>query len=341
MTLRARLSALYPETSGRRLKQWLEGGRVRVNGEVVKRGDVSVTATDRVELGGPPPPPFPPILKLVHEDDDLLVIDKPPGLLTISTESERERTAYRLLRDWLDARGAGRIFVVHRLDRETSGLVVFARTGAAKEALQAQFKARQPERVYVARVEGRVRDDEGTLVSRLHEDRGLRVRPARGEEPGRESITRYRVLSRLPDATLLELTLTTGRRGQIRSQLAALGHPIVGDRAYGSRRDPLHRVCLHATRLGFTHRSRRWVVFDSPVPAGFYGGPRNGPPYPPRSAPRQSRGASRASQSNTGPRNGPATHMGASTGPPSPQRSSRPGGPGARLGSARRRPRPR
>ena len=315
MTLRTRLNALYPDTSGRRLKQWLEGGRVRVNGKVVRRGDVSVGATDRVELGAPPPPPFPALLRLVHEDDDLLVIDKPPGLLTISTESERERTAYRLLRDWLDARGAGRIFVVHRLDRETSGLVVFARTGAAKEALQAQFKARQPERVYVARVEGRVRDDEGTLVSRLHEDRGLRVRPARGGEAGRESITRYRVLARLTDATLLELTLTTGRRGQIRSQLAALGHPIVGDRAYGSRSDPLRRVCLHATRLGFTHRSRRWVVFESPIPAGFHGGPRNGRPL----------------------------HMGTSTRPPNRQRSSRPGEPGALLGSAPRRviaPRP-
>jgi len=158
---------------------------------------------------------------------------------------------------------------VHRLDRETSGLVVFARTPAAKEALQAQFKARQPQRVYVARVEGRVREEEGTLVLRLHEDRGLRVRPARGGEAGREAITRYRVLARLHDATLLELTLTTGRRGQIRAQLAALGHPIVGDRAYGSRHDPLRRVCLHATRLGFTHRSQRWVVFDSPIPSGF------------------------------------------------------------------------
>jgi 23S rRNA pseudouridine1911/1915/1917 synthase len=269
VTLRARLSALYPETSGRRLKQWLEGGRVRVNGKVIRRGDVSVVASDRIELAAPPPAPFPPLLRLVHEDDDVLVIDKPAGLLTISTESERERTAYRLLRDWLDARALGRIFVVHRLDRETSGLVVFARTAAAKEALQAQFRAHHPERVYVARVEGRVRDDEGTLVSRLHEDRGLRVRPARGGEPGREAITRYRVLARLHDATLLELTLTTGRRGQIRSQLAALGHPIVGDRAYGARRDPLRRVCLHATRLGFTHRSRRWVVFESPAPAGF------------------------------------------------------------------------
>jgi len=269
VTLRARLQALFPGVSGRSLKQWLEGGRVRVNGEVVRRGDVAVGATDRVELGAPPAPVFPSPLRLVHQDDDILVIDKPAGLLTISTESERERTAYRLLRDWLKACDAGRIFVVHRLDRETSGLVVFARTPAAKEALQAQFRARQPQRVYVARVEGRVRDEEGTLVSRLHEDRALRVRPARGDEAAREAITRYRVLARWPDATLLELTLTTGRRGQIRAQLAALGHPIVGDRAYGSRHDPLRRVCLHASRLGFTHRHQRWVVFDSPVPAGF------------------------------------------------------------------------
>jgi 23S rRNA pseudouridine1911/1915/1917 synthase len=269
VTLRTRLSALYPDTSGRRLKQWLEGGRVRVNGEVVRRGDVSVGTADRVELGAPPPPAFPALLRLVHEDDDVLVIDKPPGLLTISTESERERTAYRLLRDWLQLRDAGRIFVVHRLDRETSGLVVFARTAAAKAALQAQFRAHEPQRVYVARVEGRVREDEGTLASRLHEDRGLRVRPARGGEPAREAVTRYRVLARQSDSTLLELTLTTGRRGQIRAQLAELGHPIVGDRAYGSRRDPLRRVCLHATRLGFMHRSRRWVVFESPIPSGF------------------------------------------------------------------------
>jgi len=269
MTLRTRLSSLYPDASGRSLKQWLEGGRVRVNGKVVRRGDVGVGATDRVELGAPPPPAFPTLLTLVHEDDDLLVIDKPHGLLTISTESERERTAYRLLRDWLQARDAGRIFVVHRLDRETSGLVVFARTAAAKEALQAQFKARQPLRMYVARVEGRVRDDEGTLVAQLHEDRGLRVRPARGREPSREAITRYRVLARFTDATLLELALTTGRRGQIRAQLAELGHPIVGDREFGSRHNPLRRVCLHATRLGFAHRGGRWVVFDSPIPRGF------------------------------------------------------------------------
>jgi 23S rRNA pseudouridine1911/1915/1917 synthase len=268
-TLRARLHALYPDTSGRRLKQWLEGGRVRVNGAVVRRGDVAVTAADRVELGVPPPPPFPAPLKLVHEDDDLIVIDKPPGLLTIADAGERQHTAYRLVRDWVEARGGHRIFIVHRLDRETSGLLVLAKTGEAKRALQAQFEARTPLRVYMARVEGVMREPEGTLRGRLAEDRGLRVRPTRDAGRGREAITRYRVVERYEDATLLELSLVTGRRGQIRAQLAALGHPVVGDRAHGSRRDPFRRVCLHATRLGFVHRDGRRVVFESPPPAAF------------------------------------------------------------------------
>jgi 23S rRNA pseudouridine1911/1915/1917 synthase len=270
-TLRARLRALFPATSGRTLKQWLEHGRVRVNGAVVRRGGAAVSPADRVELGAPPPAPIPAPLRLVHEDDQVLVVDKPPGLLTIADRSERERTAYRLLRDWLEDRDAGRVFIVHRLDRETSGLLVVARTPQAKATLQEQFGARTPERRYVARVEGVVREDSGTLASRLVEDRSLRVRPTRDRRQGREAITRYRVLERGAETTLLELALETGRRGQIRAQLAALGHPIVGDRAYGSRRDPLRRVCLHATRLGFKHPDGRRVVFESPPPAGFRG----------------------------------------------------------------------
>ena len=268
-TLRVRLHALFPGTSGRQLKQWLERGRVRVNGAVVRRGDTAVRLNDSVELGAPPPAPIPAPLRLVHEDAEVLVIDKPPGLLTIADLSERERTAYRLLRDWLEGRDAGRIFVVHRLDRETSGLLVFARTNKAKEVLQNQFRLRTPERVYVARVEGAVREATGTLTSRLVEDRSLRVRASRDARQGREAITRYRVIGREEDTTLLELTLVTGRRGQIRSQLATLGHPIVGDRAYGSRRDPLRRVCLHATRLGFVHPDGRRVAFESPPPSRF------------------------------------------------------------------------
>jgi 23S rRNA pseudouridine1911/1915/1917 synthase len=269
-TLRARLRALFPATSGRSLKQWLERGRVRVNGAVVRRGDTRIRPGDRVELGAPPPAPIPAPLRLVHEDADCLVIDKPAGMLTIADASERERTAYRLLRDWMQGRGAGRVFIVHRLDRETSGLLVVARTGKAKDILQEQFRARTVERVYAACVEGHVRQDSGTLSSRLMEDRSLRVRPARDARHGREAITRYRVVDRRADSTLLDLTLVTGRRGQIRAQLAELGHPIVGDRAYGSRRDPLRRVCLHARRLGFVHPDGRRLVFESPPPSGFW-----------------------------------------------------------------------
>jgi 23S rRNA pseudouridine1911/1915/1917 synthase len=221
-----------------------------------------------VELGAPPPPAFPGALRRDFEDDDLIVVDKPPGLLTIATESERERTAYRMLTDYVAGQPGRRLFIVHRLDRDTSGLVVFAKSPGAKRALQAQFEARTVERRYVAVVEGHVREASGVMKSRLRVDRSLRVRPTRRAE-GKEAITSYRVLDVRRETTLVELSLTTGRRGQIRAQLAALGHPILGDDAYGARHDPLRRVCLHATRLSFIGPGNRRMTFDSPPPTAF------------------------------------------------------------------------
>jgi 23S rRNA pseudouridine1911/1915/1917 synthase len=286
MRLGDRLTRMFPDASRRSIKHWLDSGRVRVDGEVVRRGDVEIRPASRVALGEPPPPLLPLPLRLVHADDDIIVIDKPPGLLTISTESERERTAYRLVSSWAratrrDVRGRQPdrqpIFIVHRLDRETSGLLVFARTGAAKRALQEQFERRRVQRIYVAVVDGRVETDRGTLRDRLETDKSLRVRPTthdgarptkrRGES--REAITHYRVVERRGESTVLELSLETGRRGQIRAQLAALGHPITGDARYGSRRNPARRVCLHATRLGFTHPRGGAVRYESPVPPPF------------------------------------------------------------------------
>ena len=267
------LRALYPDSSQRARKQWLAAGRVRVNGRVVRHGQAEVDRADRVERG-PPSPVFPAALRLVHEDPDLIVIAKPPGLLTIATSRERERTAYRLLSEYVGGppgRTAhrGRIFVVHRLDRETSGLLCFARSFGAKEMLQAQFAARSVLRLYAAVVEGAVAREEGVLADWLAEDRSLRVRPTTDRRRGQEAITRYRVIERRAASTLLELSLVTGRRGQIRVQLAAAGHPIVGDREYGSRRDPAHRLCLHATRLGFRHPRGHPVEFSSAAPAVF------------------------------------------------------------------------
>jgi 23S rRNA pseudouridine1911/1915/1917 synthase len=269
VTLLDRLGTLFPGSSRRSRKLWLELGRVRVNGEVRRRGDVIVGPADRVDLGPPPPPPFPPALRAVFEDDDLLVIDKPAGLLTIATEHERERTAYRMLADYVAGQPRGRLFIVHRLDRETSGLLVFAKSAAAKRALQDQFATRVVERRYLAVVEGRMRDSSGVLQSRLTTDRSLRMRPTRRRDQGKEAITRYRVVAQREATALVELTLTTGRRGQIRAQLAALGCPIVGDLAYGARSNPIRRVCLHATRLAFMGPGGRRMSFDSPPPPAF------------------------------------------------------------------------
>ncbi len=268
MRLFARLARLYPEASRRSLKRWFETGRVEVNGRVCRDGRVTPGAEDVIALQPRGRVPLPPALRSVHEDEDLLVIDKPPGLLTIATEHERERTAYRLLWDYLAGQTPPtRPFIVHRLDRQTSGLLVFAKSPAAKRALQEQFAARSVERVYVALVRGRVRKDHGTLVSRLGQDRGLRVRATR---TGRQAVTHYRVLERRPDRTLLELRLGTGRRHQIRVQLADAGHPIIGDTAHGGGRGAARRLCLHATRLGFVHpRARTAVSFESAPPGNW------------------------------------------------------------------------
>jgi 23S rRNA pseudouridine1911/1915/1917 synthase len=269
MRLRERLLDLHPGASGRTIKGWLESGRVRVAGQVVRRGDAVIADGQRVLLGAPAMR-FPARLGLVHEDDDLLVVDKPAGLLTIATPRERQHTAYRLLRDYVHAlpSGGARLFVVHRLDRETSGLLVFAKSAQAKRWLQQQFAARSAERLYIAVVDGRVSTASGTLNSSVWQDRSLRIRTGRG--PGaRTAITQYRVLDWRRESTALELTLHTGRRGQIRAQLAALGHPITGDVAFGSRRDPIGRLCLHATRLGFTSPRGRPMAFNSAPPPTF------------------------------------------------------------------------
>ena len=270
MTLHDRLRALFPGSSGRSLKQWLESGRVEVNGRVSRDGRALVRAHDRIELGARGRIPFPKGLGLVYQDEAIVVVDKQPGLLSMATEREHERTAYRLLWDYLAAqRPRARPFIVHRLDRETSGLLVFAKSPEAKQRLQAQFEARTVERIYVALASGRVRRESGTLESRLVEDRSLRVHATPSPE-GKTAITRYRVLARGQDTTLLELSLDTGRRRQIRVQLAAIGHPVVGDREHGGPGGQFRRLCLHATRLGFIHPgSGKAVRFESAAPAAW------------------------------------------------------------------------
>ncbi len=249
------LQKLVPGASNRTLRQMLARGRVRLNGSVCKQSGRMAAAGDVVEVGGSTAAPARVHnLDIVYEDEDLLVVHKPAGLLTVATEHERERTAYSYLRDYLrEPPKRQKLFIVHRLDKFVSGLLVFAKSETVKAGLQAQFRKHDIDRKYWAVVEGRVEKDRGSIRSRLAQDRDCRMHSTADDSTGKEAVTHYRVLRRMRSLTSLEITLETGRKNQIRVHLSEMGHPIAGDRAYGSTSDPLGRMGLHAFCLGFVH----------------------------------------------------------------------------------------
>jgi 23S rRNA pseudouridine1911/1915/1917 synthase len=209
--------------------------------------------------------------RVVHQDRDLIVVEKEPRLLTVPTplRMEEESLVDRLLESERE-RGVRRpaLYAMHRLDWDTSGLLLFARSRRAFESLESQFKTRSIERFYVAVATGSVEPDRGRFQSRLVEDkRTLKVHSTRRPGEGKEAITEYEVTERLPAATVLSVRLRTGRRNQIRVHLAEAGHPLVGDRSYGKPTSLIGRTALHARTLRFLHPvSGKPVTFESPLP---------------------------------------------------------------------------
>jgi tRNA pseudouridine32 synthase/23S rRNA pseudouridine746 synthase/23S rRNA pseudouridine1911/1915/1917 synthase len=208
---------------------------------------------------------------ILYEDDDILVVDKPAGLLTVSTDREGSRTAYFALTDHVRRNSPGprsRIFIVHRLDRETSGILVFAKNEETKLILQGRWE--ETGKKYLAVVHGRLEKRSGTITSRLVENKVHRVYSTTDPNRGRLSHTGYRVLKETRNFSLLELDLLTGRKNQIRVHLADLGHPVVGDRKYGKPKDVHTRLALHSLSLRFQHpRTGAELSFAAPLPAHF------------------------------------------------------------------------
>ncbi|MEW6499932.1 MAG: RluA family pseudouridine synthase [Thermodesulfobacteriota bacterium] len=238
-----------------KVKQLVKYRAVSVAGKVATQLDhrvargVEVCIKTAREIRNAEPPPGLPV---VYEDDALIVIIKPAGLLSIATEKEKQRTAYyRLNAHFKERHATARIFVVHRLDRDTSGLLVFAKDEAVKKALQEQWP--QVEKRYVAVVEGVPGEPRGTISSCLRESKSLRVHTVRGKGEGKLSVTHYAVREAGPEYALLDIAITTGRKNQIRVHLADLGHPVAGDKKYGATSDPVGRLALHAAFLAFTH----------------------------------------------------------------------------------------
>jgi 23S rRNA pseudouridine1911/1915/1917 synthase len=246
---------LVPSASNRTLRQLLQRGQVRLNGDIIKIARQAVCPGDVVEIT-PQGDSRSAVrgLKIVFEDRDLLLIEKPAGLLTVASQHEQERTAYAYLREYVKERDPKqKLFIVHRLDKFASGVLVFAKSESVQGKLQALFSSHDIQRKYWAIVEGKVKEDHGTIRTYLAENRAKRMGSIADGSGGKKAITHYRVLRRFPRLTLLEVTLETGRKNQIRVHMAELGHPIAGDRAYGSQMNPLGRLGLHAFLLGFKH----------------------------------------------------------------------------------------
>lgn len=270
--LLAQCFAAWPDAKKTQVRTWLKFQAITVNGRPVSQfnhplapGDVIAVRTDRFAA---PKTALLSGLKIFFEDAHVIVVDKPADLLSIASEAEQERTAYRQLTEYVrrgKPHGRERVWIVHRLDRETSGLMIFAKTAQAKEILQSHWD--EAEKRYEAVVEGRLRETHGTFESDLDETNPFRVHSAKPGPATRHAVTHFRVLAVGKGRSLVALTLETGRRHQIRVQLSDAGCPIAGDKKYGAKSDPAKRLGLHACALRFSHPvTRQEMRFQSPLP---------------------------------------------------------------------------
>ena len=276
MTLLEALREHFPKSSGRKLREMLTEGRVTVVGKASHRAKQQVAAGASIEIH-PRDKAAASVrraerslktsrLAILHEDETLLVVDKPPNLLSVATDKMEPDTLHSRALGYLRSKGTEVWpFIVHRLDKKTSGVMVFAKDESAKQHLQTQFAQRSVERVYHCLVEGSPQEESGVVQNHLHEDKNLRVRSCEPRAKGaREAITEWTVESSREPFSLIRLLIGTGRRHQIRVHMSEMGFPIAGDRMHGAKSDPLQRLCLHASSLAFEHpRSGERVRFSS------------------------------------------------------------------------------
>lgn len=261
------------------IKNYLSHGQVTVNGQSTTAYDFPVRKGDRIMIldkgilvkkrGGEKETR----VKIVFEDDWLLVVDKRSGVLTMSTGREGEETAYSLMYSYMKRRygKTARVFIVHRIDRETSGLVIFAKDEKTKDRLQETWNDSVLERKYCAILEGRPHEAEGTVHTWLKENpKSLKVTSSPVDDGGKEAITHYKTISSGKRYSLVEFGLETGRKHQIRVHAALLGCPVTGDRRYGAKDNPAGRLALHARSIVFRHpETHRIMSFDTGLPSVF------------------------------------------------------------------------
>jgi len=270
--LMAFLTARMPEKSRNKIKSLLHGRQVLVDGQPVSQFNLLLTPGQEVNVTKErhTEDKKPKWFTIIYEDNDLIVIDKQIGLLSMATEKDK-RTAYSMLSEYVKEKNPrNRIFIVHRLDRETSGLMMFAKHENIQHKLRDNWDEAITERTYIALVEGRMEKKEDTIVSYLSEDKSYKVHSSPDPEAGKKAITHYTTLKSNRYYSLLKVNLETGRKNQIRVHMQEIGHPVAGDKKYGAVTDPLKRLGLHARQLAFIHPvTGENMNFETEIPKMF------------------------------------------------------------------------
>lgn len=267
------LSASMPDRKRTFIKQLLSHNQVAVNGRPESQFDLELQPSDSVKVNFTHE--FKVFnnrrLKIVYEDDDIIVVEKGYGLLSMGNDKKPDNTAYSILRGYVKwTNPLNKIFIVHRLDRDTSGLMMFAKSMEAKEKMQHNWNNMVLNRKYVTVVEGHVEEPQGVVRSYLGETSQFEVFSTDDPSQGKLAVTRWTRLKEGSEYSLLEVELDTGRKNQIRVHMKDIGHPISGDRKYGAEASPIHRLALHARTLRFIHPvTRREMLFETPVPSSF------------------------------------------------------------------------
>jgi len=253
------------------IKSLLAHKQIKVNGKLVTQFDLELKAGDKVSvmkfdqsrkekrLKG---------AKIVFEDNSLIVVDKEAGYLTISTDKEKSRTIYNVLNEYVKKNGRNnRVFVLHRLDRDVSGLLVFAKSAEIQDIFQKNWDNLVKEYIYTAVVEGKPEKANGSVKSWLTENKNFVMMSSSTDNGGMEAITHYKTIKTTGRYSLLDFNLDTKRKNQLRVQMQSIGHPVVGDKKYGAPNNPIKRIALHVRKMAIKQPlSNELLEFASPIP---------------------------------------------------------------------------
>tara|TARA_B110000196_G_C21152590_1_gene670761 strand:+ start:4172 stop:5092 length:921 start_codon:yes stop_codon:yes gene_type:complete len=269
------LSILHPDAKKNSLRRMVDHGRVRADGEKITRANAKITSgvtvtvlskSDGDETVGKYKSTIPEP-EVLYSDKSIIVVNKPAGLLSVATDRGEADTMFDRVFAWAWENGKTRVHLVHRLDRETSGCLILARSTEIRDMLQEQFKDRSIERIYHAVVHRQPPTESGIETGRIQEmkDKRMRLVPE-GRRAGKSAITNWWVEKKGPEHSLIRIKIDTGRRAQIRLHMKNLGCPVIGDTRHGFGKASVNRLCLHASSLAFEHPNGEHMKVESPIP---------------------------------------------------------------------------